>query len=129
VENIKLKDILECGQEILWDAKEGIPFPDESVEEIRTSHFLEHLDNEQVPEFLYECMRVLKHKGKMINILPHASTPGAYFLGHKTFWTEYGVEALLRLEKFIRRGFECPFVITENIVDGANLKFTLTKII
>ena len=30
-------DVRDCGQQIVWDARQGIPFPDSSVDEILTS--------------------------------------------------------------------------------------------
>lgn len=116
-------DKRDCGQEIIWDATDGIPFPDNSVDTICTSHFLEHLEDDESVDFLQECMRVLKHKGEMINRLPHASHPTACYVGHKTFWNEWKVEALLRMTEKIE-----PFIITQNFQDGAELKFILQKI-
>lgn len=116
-------DIRDCGQPIMWDARQGIPFPDESVDEIRTSHFLEHLDDDQGIDFLQECMRVLKHKGLMINRLPHVTNATAFYFGHKSFWNEARVEAMARMSEKIE-----PFVITDNRKEGGELKFTLGKI-
>ena len=116
-------DMRDCGQEIVWDARQGIPFPDCSVDEIRTSHFLEHLDDDQGIDFLQESMRVLKHKGLMINRLPHVTNPTAFYFGHKSFWNEWRVEATLRLSEKVE-----PFLITENRQEGAELFFTLKKI-
>lgn len=116
-------DVRDCGQEVVWDARQGIPFPDSSVEEIRTSHFLEHLDDDQGIDFLQECMRVLKPKGKMINRLPHLFSSTAFFFGHKSFWNEGRVEAMLRLSEKVE-----PFVITLNERREHELYFTLQKV-
>ena len=116
-------DVRDCGQEIIWDARQGIPFPDNSVDAICTSHFLEHLNDEQSIDFLQECMRVLKHKGEMKNRLPHVTHPTAFYFGHLTFWNEWRVESLLRMTEKIQ-----PFLIIENKQESAELKFTLKKI-
>lgn len=116
-------DVRDCGQEVLWDARQGIPFPDESADEVNTSHFIEHLDDDASIDFIQEAMRVLKHKGKFIVRCPHQLSPTAYYTGHKSFWNEWRVEALLRQTEKIH-----PFVITENKQEGHELTFTLTKV-
>lgn len=63
-------DITE-GSEMKWDLTRGIPFDDDSVEEIRSDHFFEHLDIDNLMSVLSECHRVLK-KGKDLNFtVPH----------------------------------------------------------
>lgn len=52
--------------------REPIPYPDESVDEIRSSHFLEHLTNDELIHLMNECWRVLKWDGKMWHHVPHA---------------------------------------------------------
>jgi predicted SAM-dependent methyltransferase len=45
------------------DIREGIPFPDNSIEYVRASHVLEHLTIEEAHPFLKEIHRVLKPNG------------------------------------------------------------------
>lgn len=116
-------DVRDCGQDVIWDARQGIPFPDESVDNICTSHFLEHLTDEESIDLIQESMRVLKHGGQMINRLPHVSHPTAFYFSHKSFWNEWRVESLNRMTEKIQ-----PFLITQNIMEGAELKFILKKI-
>ena|SRR3990167_1390358 len=116
-------DVRDCGQEIVWDARQGIPFPDNSVDEIMTSHFLEHLSDDEFVDFLQDVMRVLKHKGELKNRLPHSAHPTAFFVGHKSFWNEWRVDALLRLNEKVQ-----PFLVIENKQEGMELVFTLKKI-
>ncbi len=54
------------------DLLKGLPFQDNSVDEILCSHFLEHLKirHEAIP-FLQECYRVLKPGGVMSFITPN----------------------------------------------------------
>ena len=47
----------------LHDCRKRLPFTDQSVDYIYTSHFLEHLHRYQALELLKECKRVLKRKG------------------------------------------------------------------
>lgn len=49
---------------------EGLPFRDGEVDEIFTSHFLEHLSDRRVPEILKECHRVLRVGGTMEIVVP-----------------------------------------------------------
>jgi len=76
--NIFLSDWINIDYEstmpgvVKCDLTKGIPFKDESVDEILASHFLEHLKlrHEAIP-FLQECYRVLKRGGIMSFITPN----------------------------------------------------------
>jgi predicted SAM-dependent methyltransferase len=46
-----------------FDARQGIPWPDSSVDLIIASHFLEHITRAEGDQFLKECSRVLKPGG------------------------------------------------------------------
>jgi len=116
-------DIRDCGQEVLWDARQGIPFPDESVDEIRSSHFMEHLKDDESIDMLQEILRVLKHKGRFYCRVPHQSHPTAYYFGHYTFWNEWRVEALNRMTEPLH-----PFIIEKNEQEGFELIFTIKKL-
>lgn len=48
---------------ISTDVTKGLPFEDNSIQQILVIHFLEHLFYIQVEPFLNECYRVLKHEG------------------------------------------------------------------
>ena len=114
-------DIRDCGQAIVWDVTKGLPFPDKSIESIRTSHFLEHLSVDEEIDFLKEVLRVLKVKGNMYNRLPHSDARSAFYPGHKTFWNEQKVEA------FTRSGLQ-EFVVLENKKVGEELYFAIQKL-
>lgn len=49
--------------DIVHDLREGIPFPDNSVDEVMSHHFLDYLDYPQAAKLLAECYRVLKPGG------------------------------------------------------------------
>lgn len=65
--NIDFNPIVKADQYI--DISNGLPFEENSIEEIFCSHTLEHLDH---PEFLLkEIQRVLKDDGTATIVLPH----------------------------------------------------------
>ena len=86
--------------DIVWDAREiPWPFEDESVHQLRTSHFLEHLSASELIPFMNECWRVLKWShlpkingldpGKMWHLVPHADCMSAkHDPTHKNFFVE-----------------------------------------
>ncbi len=90
-------DVRDCGQDILWDVRDGLPFPDGSVDVVCSSHFLEHLDNEEGIDLFKEILRVLKPGGTTEHILPHQKDPTAYYFGHKSFWNEEKVGTFSRV--------------------------------
>lgn len=63
--------------DILADMNEGLAFiPDNSINEIYSYHFLEHIENFE--HLMLEIYRVLKKGGKKIGIVPHFSNPHYY---------------------------------------------------
>ena len=58
--------------DIFWDLRKGIPFPDESVSKIYSSHFFEHLTFKEGQIFLDECLRVLIPGGTFSICVPNA---------------------------------------------------------
>lgn len=48
----------------------GLPFPDDTVEVIYNSQFIEHLTQEEAANFLKECFRVLKKDGILRIVTP-----------------------------------------------------------
>lgn len=58
--------------DIFWDLRKGIPFPNESVSGIYSSHFFEHLTYNEGQVFLDECLRVLKSGGTFSICVPDA---------------------------------------------------------
>lgn len=108
---------------MVWDVRGGLPFPDDSVDEIISSHFLEHLTDADSIEFLRECLRVLK-RGKTVRIIvPHVMHVGAFYPGHLSFWNEQRVDAIQRLEHPLPE-FE---VLQDEKKDG-QLFFTFKKV-
>ena len=70
---VNLDGFAARGVNCLYDARRRLPFPDGSVRGIYSEHFLEHLDYlEEVPAFLAECHRVLRHEGVIRVIVPDA---------------------------------------------------------
>ncbi|KGF73212.1 hypothetical protein DO97_01520 [Neosynechococcus sphagnicola sy1] len=58
--------------DIYWDLRKGIPFPDESISKLYSSHFLEHLSFTEAQVFLRECLRVLVPGGNFSICVPNA---------------------------------------------------------
>jgi predicted SAM-dependent methyltransferase len=57
--------------DIQWDISNGLPFPDNSVSEIRSDHFFEHLELPVVVNTFRECHRVLLPDGILDFTVPH----------------------------------------------------------
>ena len=75
-------DAIDFGQKHVHDVRKGIPYKDNSVAEVRCSHFVEHLTwDERVP-FFNELYRVLKVGAVAQIITPHWSH--ACFYGDPT---------------------------------------------
>lgn len=79
-------DIVDGGQEIVWNFEQGLPFADNSVSEVFCSHVLEHLDDPTV--LLNEINRVLKPDATAHIIVPHKDHPRANAFSHIRYCTE-----------------------------------------
>lgn len=86
-------DKIDFGQEIVWDVRNGLPIKDKTVENIYSSHFFEHLTMEELNELMREIRRVLTDK--IMIIVPHSDTAGAYDYAHRTFWDEKAMRGFL----------------------------------
>lgn len=74
-------DIMEYGQEILWDFdKDGLPLPDNSCSNIFCSHVIEHVVD--AIGLLNEMWRVLEPGGELHLICPEKLNESAYLLHH-----------------------------------------------
>jgi len=91
-------DLRDLGQDIVWDIREGIPFPDNSVDLIWSQHVMEHFNESESQAVLREMHRVLKPGGVMVHTTPHASDPTSCYFDHRTFWNEAKVETIPHLE-------------------------------
>jgi predicted SAM-dependent methyltransferase len=65
-------DILP-GCDIQMNLLEKLPFPDNSVDKIYSSHFLEHFLTKDIKFILLECYRVIKPGGVISSCVPDAS--------------------------------------------------------
>ena len=64
--------------DIVMDIREPWPWADDSVEEVHSSHFIEHLDAGERIEFFNKLGRVLKQGATATIIVPHWSSGRAY---------------------------------------------------
>jgi len=69
------------GADLFWDLRRGIPFPDDSVQGIYSSHLLEHMSYEAGQIILNEAHRVLKPGGTISVCVPDARIYVDAYLG------------------------------------------------
>ena len=65
----------------LHDVREGLPFADGSVAEVRGDQFPEHLTLEELAAFLRECRRVLVERGELRLSFPDTITIAEWAAG------------------------------------------------
>ncbi len=58
--------------DIYWDLRKGLPFPNESIAKIYSSHFWEHLSFKESQMLLNDCRRVLAPGGIFSICVPNA---------------------------------------------------------
>lgn len=88
-------DIEDFGQQIVWDLRQGIPLPDNSVRKVVSSHFLEHITVPEIDKLFREIIRVCKDGATFEASVPHADKDEAMFLTHYTLWNEQRVRGIV----------------------------------
>lgn len=89
-------DVRDWGQEIVRDIKRGLPFSDGTLEEVYTSHFMEHIERgEEIYFVLSEVYRVLEPNGTFVIRVPHSDGRHAFYPDHLSYWNEEMVQALI----------------------------------
>ena len=112
-------DWQDFGQEIIWDINHGIPLPGNSVSEFYTSHFVEHLKEHEILNFIQEMMRVCKNGANVTIIVPHSGCEEAYYICHYTRWSEQRVRGICS-------EFKDTLIINTIKIEGINLITNLT---
>ena len=93
-------DCYDFGQQHVLDVRGGLPFADDSVEEARAEHFIEHLTRDEAIAFLNDVWRVLKPGAMFHVVVPHGLHPKAYVLTHRSFWTVETFRDLAREDRW-----------------------------
>jgi predicted SAM-dependent methyltransferase len=70
--------------DLFWDLRKGLPFPDDSINKIYSSHFFEHLSFKEAQKMLDECLRVLVPGGSFSICVPNARIYIEAYLGQRS---------------------------------------------
>ncbi len=75
----------------MWlDLRNGLPFPDNSVSSVYTSHVLEHFYPEELTGILRECHRALRPGGGLRIVVPDmGAAVRAYLAGQTSFFSNF----------------------------------------
>lgn len=71
-------DAIDFGQQHVHDVRNGIPFADGTVDEVRSSHFVEHLTGLERIAFFNDLYRVMKPGATALIITPNWSHACAF---------------------------------------------------
>ena len=81
-------DVIQ-GCDLYWDLRRGIPFADNKVSRIYSSHMFEHLTYQEGQVLLDECMRTLMPGGSISIAVPNARIYVESYLGLRELDDEY----------------------------------------
>lgn len=108
--------------DVICNLNEGLAFfPDNSIDEIHSSHVLEHI--EKFDFLMAEMMRVLKVGGKVCGTVPHFSN--AYFYSDYTHSKFFGLYSFSYFEnqKYFKRKVPPFYNTTKYTVNKITLEF------
>jgi hypothetical protein len=71
-------DVINFGQKHVMDVRSGIPYKDNTVDEVRSMHFVEHLTGEERVAFFNDLYRVMKVGSQALIVTPNWSHSCAY---------------------------------------------------
>lgn len=112
------------GVDIVMDVRKKWPFPDDSIEEVNCSHFLEHLEANERVQFFNELSRVMKKGAKASVTTPHWASNRAY--GDPTHkWPPVSEMSFYYLNKEWRKT-QAPHTDSEFNKDGFSCDFDAT---
>jgi ubiquinone/menaquinone biosynthesis C-methylase UbiE len=118
-------DIVDLdGIDVVADVSKGLPFNDNSIDEIHSYHFLEHVED---LHFLFQEMhRVLKEGGLIIGTVPHFSNPYYYSdPTHKTFFGLYTFSYFDKEQQLFKR--KVPTFYSKDLFDIKEIKLGFTS--
>jgi len=108
-------DIIDYGQEVVWDMEQGLPFPDNSVEKISCSQVLEHLTD--LIGVMNECHRVLKENGELQLVVPYFENEHAFIPSHVRQFNKHTI-AFFEYTDLERDYFAKPWKVNKIDVDN-----------
>lgn len=118
-DHIGIDEIAFEGVDIVLNAgKDRLPFEDNSVDHIHTSHFMEHLEVSERIHFVNEAHRVLKEGGTLFIATPSWSSCRAYGdLTHKwppvsEFWYQYLNKEWREVNAPHNTFYTCDFIVS-----------------
>ncbi|MCJ7747939.1 MAG: class I SAM-dependent methyltransferase [Desulfobacterales bacterium] len=110
----------ETNPDLCIDVIKGLPYEDNSVDEVRAFDFLEHIPTDKTITVIEEIYRVLKADGRFESFIPSTDGRGAFQdPTHRSFWNRnswfyYSLPAYRRLYG-IKADFEIE--VCEDLVD------------
>jgi predicted SAM-dependent methyltransferase len=107
-------DIIDYGQEFVWNIEEGIPLPDNSVSHIHCSHVLEHL--EDLIGVINEMHRVLIPGGELYAIVPSQEHEKAYVPSHIRVFTKWTFD-FFQYESYVNEYQSSLWEINELVIN------------
>lgn len=128
--NKKIKDAISVdivdldSVDIVVDINSGLPFENNSIDEIYSFHFLEHVNNLEF--VLKEIHRVLKTNGKKIGTVPHFANP--YFYSdptHNSFFGLYSFSYFDKEQKLFKR--KVPTFYMSEFFEASSVKLGFTS--
>ena len=111
----------QYGQEIVRDLRKGLPFCDNSCDELFADQVLEHIQlNEDYIFIMNECLRVLKPGGKFEIRVPYYNTETAFKdPTHCRFFTKHSFSYMTK-DNAWDYGFDKRWKVESCVIEGGS---------
>lgn len=104
------------GVDVVYDLEKGLPYHDNSVDEIFCSHFLEHVKDPM--KLINEVYRILKPGGIFEVVVPHFSNYNSYTFLHLTYYNVRNFDILdMSKCKLYHYGYNINFKILVKVIE------------
>ena len=120
----------QCRPDRRHDILYGLPYGDETVDEINCEHFIEHLDGVQFIRFFNECHRVLKEGGRLCLKAPYHTEKWAWIdPTHKRPISEHSFDFFINHDYNSQSAGVTGWYLPENLnITGGEIDVTLSKL-
>ena len=130
VEWVNIDSNSECKPDVVRNLMRGLPYSNETIDEINCEHFIEHLNGEDFIFFFNECHRVLKEGGRLCLKAPYHSEKWAWIdPTHKRPISEHSFDFFINCDYNSQNAGVTGWYLPESLnITGGEIDVVISKL-